>query len=212
MNQDEWEHQGVVHLLDVVARRNADRRERQVGEPRVLGVHLFQAALVGDDPPVRVWLVSAGVPLFCSPATWAGVVLAEEESGVRPPRLVSDESEPYCEGLLLLRVRARWVWPVGTPDDWLCDLALGQQLVEVSAARVPGIGVQPVSEEAAFGEAPCERASVAVLLVSARSSGVQPPAVFQVLRERRAVQAAAAAMQQRGLVPLVQEPVSAALA
>ena len=201
-----------MHQLGVVALRNADRRERRVGEPRVLGEHLFQTASVGDDPPVPASLVSAGVAPFCSPVTWAGVVLSEEESGVRRPRLVSDESEPCCGALLLLRVRAHWVWPVGTLADLRCDLALGQQLVEVSAARVPGIGVQPVSEEAAFGEAPCERASVAVLLVSARSSGVQPPAVFQVLRERRAVQAAAAAMQQRGLVPLVQEPVSAALA
>lgn len=212
MNPDERVHQGVVHQLDVVARRNVDHRERRVGEPRVLVEHLLQAASVGDDPLVPVWPVSAGVPPFCSPATWAGGVLAAEESGVRRPRLVTDESEPCCGGLLLLRLRAHWVWPAGTPADWRCDLALGRQLVEVSAARVPGIGVQPVFEEAASGGAPCEPASVAVLPVSAQSSGVQPPAVLQVLRERRAVPAVAAALRQRGWVPRVQEPVSAALA
>lgn len=93
---------------------------------------------------------------------------------------------------------------------WRCDSALGQQLVVVSAAGAPGIGVQPVSEQAAFGVAPCESASVAVLRVSALLfSGVQRHAVLQVLRERRAVPAAAEALRQRGWVRLVQQPVSA---
>ena len=76
---------------------------------------------------------------------------------------------------------------------WRCDSALGQQLVEVSAVWVPGIGVQPVAEQVAFGEAPCEPASVAVPPVFALLSSGEKPAVLQVLRELRALLAVAEA-------------------
>ena len=131
--------------------RCADHRE-----PRVFGEHLFQAASVGGDPPVPAWQVAAGGAPFGSPVIWAVAVLAVEELDARPLRLVPDGSAPYCGVWLLLRVRVHWVWPAARLACWLCDSALVQQLVEVSAAWGPEIGVQPVSEQAASGEAPCE--------------------------------------------------------
>ena len=106
MNPVEWVHLGVVLLLAVGVSQCADHRELRVGEPLVFGEHLFQDASVGDDPPVPVWPVSAGVAPFGSPAIWAGAVLAVEELGVPPPRLVPDGSELYCAVWLLERVRA----------------------------------------------------------------------------------------------------------
>lgn len=102
----EREHLGVVHQLDAVASQRADHQEHQVGEPLALGEHLLQAASVGDDPPVPVWPVFAGVAPFGLPVIWAGVLM-EEESGAHSLRLELDESEPYCEICQLMWVRAQ---------------------------------------------------------------------------------------------------------
>ena len=213
MNPVEWVHLDVVLLLAAGVSRCVDHRELRVGEPLAFGEHLFQAASVGDDPPVPAWPASGGVASFGSPVIWVGGVLVVAESGAYPLRLVTDGSESDCGVCLLMWERAHWVVPAARPVGWGCDSALGQQLVEVSAAGAPGIGVQPVSEQAAFGEAPCEPASVAVPRVSALLfSGVQQHAVLQVLRERRAVPAGAEALRQHGWVRLVQEPVSVVLA
>ena len=213
VNPGERVHLAVVRQLDVVATQRADRQEHQVGEPLVFGEHQFQAASAGDDPPVPAWQVSAVVAPFGSPVIWAGGVQVVVGSGAHPLRLVPDGSVPYCGVWLLLWMRAHWVLPAARQVCWRCDSAPGQRLVEVSAAGVPGIGVQPVSEQAAFWEAPCAPASVAVPRVSVqRFSGVQQHAVPQVLRERLAVPAVAEALRQRGWVRLEQEPVSAVLA
>ena len=83
----------------------------------------------------------------------------------------------------------------------------------MSAAGVPEIGAQPVSEQAASEEVPCEPVSVVELRVFAPLfSGAHRPEVLQVLQERRALQAVAGAKLQHGWVLLEQEPVSAVLA
>ena len=194
VNPVEWVYLDVVLPLAAGVSRCVDHQELRVVEPLVLGEHLFQAALVGGDPPVQVWPVSAGLEPFGSPAIWAGAVQEVEELGACRLRLVPDGSVPYCGVWLLLRVREHWVWPAARLACWPCDLVLGQQRVEVSAAGVPEIGVQPVSEQAASEEAPCEPVSVAVLPVFVvLFSGAQRPEGLQVLQERRALPAVAEA-------------------
>ena len=213
MNPVEWVHLDVVLQLAAGVSRRADHRELRVWEPLVLAVHLFQAASVGGGPPFQAWPASAGLAPFGSPVIWAGAVPVVEELGAHLLRLVPDGSAPYCGVSLLLRVRAHWVWPAARLACWPCDLVLGQQRVEVSAAGVPEIGVQPVSEQAASEGVPCEPVSVVVLRVFAPLfSGAHRPEVLQVLQERRALQAVAGAKLQHGWVLLEQEPVSAVLA
>ena len=181
LNPVEWVHLGVVLRLAAGVNRCADHRELLVVEPLVSGEHLFQAASAGGDPPVPVWPVSAGLAPFGSPVIWAGAVLVVEALGVRLRRLVPDGSAPCCGVWLLLRLRAHWVWPVALLACWRCDSVLEQQRVGVSAAWVPEIGVQPVSEQVASEEAPCEPVSVVVLPVFAvRSSGAKRPEGPQV--------------------------------
>ena len=213
VNPVEWVRLDVVLQLAAGVSRCADQRELRVGEPLVLGGHLFQAASVGGDQPVQAWPASAGLAPFGSPVIWAGAVPVVEELGAHLLRLVPDGSAPYCGVSLLLRVRAHWVWTAARLACWPCDLVLGQQRVEVSAAGVPEIGVQPVSEQAASEEVPCEPVSVVVLRVFAPLfSGAHRPEVLQVLQERRALQAVAGAKLQHGWVLLEQEPVSVVLA
>ena len=122
-------HLDVVLQLAAGVSRCVDHRALRVGEPLVLGEHLFQVASVEGDPPVPVWPVSAGLEPFGSQAIWAGVDLEVEELGAHLLRLVPDGSAPCCGVWLLLRVRAHWVWPAVRLACWRCDLALGQQRV-----------------------------------------------------------------------------------
>ena len=214
MNPAAREHRDVGHLPVAVANPRAVHRGNPGEALPALREHRCRGVSVADDRPVPAWPVSAVVAPFDSPVIWVAGVPAVAKSGAHRLRLVPDGLEPYCEVWPLLRAREHWAGPAGRPVGWRCDWALAQQLDEVSAAEVPGIGVQSVSERAAFGEAPCEPASVAVPRVSALLfSGVQPHAVLQVLRERRVVPAVAEALRQRGWVRQVQaEPVSAVLA
>ena len=101
VNPVEWVRLDVVLQLAAGVSRCADQRELRVGEPLVLGGHLFQAASVGGVQPVQAWPASAGLAPFGSPVIWAGAVLAVGELGVLPPRSVLDGLEPYC-GVWLL--------------------------------------------------------------------------------------------------------------
>jgi hypothetical protein len=215
---DERVHRGVVLQLAAVASRNADHRERRVGEHRVLRERLFLGASVEDDPPVPAWPVSAGVAPFGLPVTWVGDALAVVASDAHPLRSVPDGSEPCCGVWMLRRVRAHSVWPAGKPVGWGFDSGQGPQLAWVLAAEVPGIGVEPVSEEAASEGAaservPCEPASVVEPPVSVvLPSGERRPEARKVSRARRAVQEVAGAMRQHGSVRPEPALVSAALA
>ena len=105
----------------------------------------------------------------------------------------------------------RWASPAGELDDWGRGWGQVRPRVGVSAAGVPGIAVQPVSEEAASERVLCESASAPEPQVSARlSSVVQIPGVQQVLQVPQAAQAVAGEMRRHGLGPLELEPVLAA--
>ena len=105
----------------------------------------------------------------------------------------------------------RWALPAGELDDWGRGWGQVRPRVEVSAAGVPGIAVQPVSEEAASERVLCESESAPEPQVSARlSSVVQMPGVQQVLQVPQAAQAVAGEMRRHGLGPLELEPVLAA--
>ena len=211
-------HRVFVIQLASGASLNAAHRERRVEELRVSGERLFLGAWVEGDPPAPAWPASAGVAPFGSPATSVVGVLAVGASGEHHLRSVSDGSEPYCGVSPLRKVRVHLVWLGGKPVDWGFDSGEGPQLAWELAAEVPGIGVEPVSEEAAsegaaFERVPCEPASVVEPPVSVvLPSGERRPEARKVSRARRALQEVAGAMRQHGSVRPEPALVSAALA
>ena len=202
---------GVVSPMDAAANRHAVRREHRVGAILAVRGLRCQGASAEDDPPVPAWPVSAGAAPFGSRAIWAEAAPAGVESGAHSLLWVIGGWEQCCEAWLLLRGTVHWASPAGGPDGWGRGWEQVRPRVEVSAAGVPGIGVQRVSEEAASERVPCEPASAPAPPVSARlSSVVQMPGVRQVWRERQAAQAVAGEMRRHGLGPLELEPVLAA--
>ena len=202
---------GVVSPMDAAANRHAVRREHRVGAILAVRGLRCQGASAEDDPPVPAWPVSAGAAPFGSRAIWAEVAPAGVESGAHSLLWVIGGWEQCCEAWLLLRGTVHWASPAGGPDGWGRGWEQVQPRVEVSAAGVPGIGVQRVSEEAASERVPCEPASAPAPPVSARlSSVVQMPVVQQVLQVPQAAQAVAGEMRRHGLGPLELEPVLAA--